>query len=437
MGLVWDDWQKAFLDTEGDKILCTGRQVGKSEVCAADAARWAIKQQAPANCVMIAPTERQAYGLFEKTLNYLMAHYPHKIKQGRDKPTKEKITLLNGVRIYCLPVGISGLGIRFLTISRLYVDEASRVPEDVWNAITPSLLTTGGAKIFLSTPFGAQGTFYNCWVNKDGAYNSFARFSITSEDVIRKRKISEVWTDERRNKAIIHIEQEKARMSRRQFAQEYLGEFLQDLNQYFSDELIKKCCVLRKEERNVNKIHFLGVDIARMGDDECTFEILSVAPGEVIKHVENIITKKKFTTETETKILELNRIWNFKEIGIDAGSGSLGVGIYDHLLTTEIKRKVVAINNRERAYDRDETSKTKLLKEDLYDNLRALMERGEILLLNTPEVIESLKSVQYEYIVTAGKRSRIRIFGDYTHVVEGIIRAAWLASHKRLNIWFK
>jgi hypothetical protein len=54
-------------------------------------------------------------------------------------------------------------------------------------------------------------------------------------------------------------------------------------------------------------------------------------------------------------------------IYIDAGAGTLGVSVLDHLLQeSTFKRKVVAINNRDRPLDFENKSKSKLLKEDLY-----------------------------------------------------------------------
>ena len=49
-------------------------------------------------------------------------------------------------------------------------------------------------------------------------------------------------------------------------------------------------------------------------------------------------------------------------------------------------------------------------------------------LLKDDELIQSLKSVQYEYMVKRGEKTELRIFGNYTHIVEGLIRAAWCAK---------
>jgi len=432
-----DKWQQDFLNAKGDKILCTGRQVGKSVVCSIDAAKYAISNPNSKPIVMIAPTERQAFALFDKTLQYLLDKYPRAVvTKGLKRPTKTRILLRSGVEIYCLPVGSSGLGIRFLTIGRLYVDEASRMPEEVWAAITPALLTTGGDTILLSTPFGAQGEFYRVWINSDDAYNSFSRFSVDSEQVMRDRPISLSWSELQRDRSLMVLERAKKRMSKHQYAQEYLGEFVEDLHRWFSDELIAQTCTLKRPEVINKKFqYYLGCDIARMGEDEGTMEVIQKIDNDHLIHVENIVTRKQLTTETEERIINIDRHYDFVKIFIDAGAGSLGVSVFDHLLKIDqTKRKVVAINNARRRIDKD-GHELKLMKTDLYDNLRALMEQNKIKLLDDEDVRDSLRSIQYEYIMKEGELSTLRIFGNYSHIVEGLIRAAWCVQYKDINIW--
>jgi hypothetical protein len=127
----------------------------------------------------------------------------------------------------------------------------------------------------------------------------------------------------------------------------------------------------------------------------------------------------------------LNSKYDLQKIFLD--DGGLGFGVFSQLLEEEsTRRKTIPINNASRSLDRDGTRKKKLLKEDLYNNLLRLMERNEIKLLDDPEVYESLKSVQYEYV-----DGKFRIFGNYTHIVEGLIRAAWCVKYKNLSIWIK
>ncbi len=125
------------------------------------------------------------------------------------------------------------------------------------------------------------------------------------------------------------------------------------------------------------------------------------------------------TTDTTRRILALDRCYLFKRIYVD--DGGLGFGVFSELIENpKTRRRTVAINNSSRIKDKDKKEK-KLIKEELYNNLKILMERGEIELLDDPEIFQSLRSVQFEY-TDAGK---FKIFGKYTHIAEGLVRAAW------------
>jgi hypothetical protein len=100
-----------------------------------------------------------------------------------------------------------------------------------------------------------------------------------------------------------------------------------------------------------------------------------------------------------------------------------------------MKRKVVAMNNRDISLDAEGKRKQKIFKEDMYENLLDMVEKGEILLLDDPEIFASLKSVQWE-ITDRGSVTKIRIFGNYTHVAEALVRAAYLAKKEKINkLW--
>ena len=421
-----DQWQKEVLETKGKQNLAirAGRQVGKSTVIAALVGEHAANNKNK-SIMVISATERQAYLLFSKIVYYLLDNYRSWIKRGKDRPTKTEIKLNNGSVIRCLPTGLDGLGIRGYTVNLLIADEAAFIPLAVWPAVTPMLATTGGKLILLSTPFGSQGYFYDCWHDDD-----FKTWHINAEHIAESR------AEPQRTFMRDHQEKEKGRLSRLQYAQEYLGEFVDDFRRIFSDELIKRCCVLKRESADRAE-YYLGVDVARMGEDASTFQIVKKIDRDTFRHVESIMTQKKYTTETFDKIVELNRAYNFRKIGIDAGSGSLGVGILDFLLREpQVKQKIIALNNLSRNLDHLGERKRTLLKEDMYFNLLALMEKSKIKLLDDDDLIHSLRAIQYEYAITPGKKSVVRIFAarhKYTDLVEGLIRAAYLANAKHLN----
>jgi hypothetical protein len=136
------------------------------------------------------------------------------------------------------------------------------------------------------------------------------------------------------------------------------------------------------------------------------------------------------TTETTDRILELEKKYDFKKIYVD--DGGVGFGVFSELMNDdETKNKTIALNNSQRSLTRDDTKRTRILKEDLYINLLRLMERGKIKLLDDAEIRESLKSAKFEYHETTKK---MLITSNYNHPVESLIRAAWDAEAKDLNL---
>lgn len=428
-----DDWQNDILNHDGNIVLCTGRQVGKTLTMSRKAALYMLKHDG-CSIIIISLTEDQAKLIIIMILDYLERHHKKMIGKGKDKPTMNRLTLTNGSTALARPVGNTGDAVRGFTGDVLIIDEASRMPELAFAAAKPVLLTTAGQIWMCSTPAGKEGYFWDSWCNVS---KRFKVFHITSEKVITDRPISESWDEEKRKQALAFLDSEKHDMTELQYGQEYLGLFMDDLRRFFDDELLSKCCTARRQVPFPKDNNYLGVDIARMGDDESSFEVLHVDEHSRIKQIENITTRKTLTTQTEAKIKEMTQVYNCVKVGIDAGSGSLGVGIYDHLINDmEIKRKVVPMNNRKISLDRFGDVKQRIFKEDLYDNLKSMMEHGEIALLDDDDLLASFRSVQFEFQKQENKITRVKIFGNFTHIVEGIIRSAWLAKKEKSKKMF-
>jgi len=138
--MIYDQWQQDVLAAEGNLAIRSGRQTGKSTVISKLASDYAKNN--PKKLVMvIASTERQAYLLFEKILDYMFINYKEYLKKGKQYQTKTKLELKNGTKIYCLPTGLDGRGIRGFTVDLLIADEAAFIPRAVYNALTPSIAT--------------------------------------------------------------------------------------------------------------------------------------------------------------------------------------------------------------------------------------------------------------------------------------------------------
>ena len=434
MDLVLDDWQKEILEAKGDILLCKGRRIGATYIFALKAVEYLMKNKG-AQIVCVSLVEDQAKLIIAFATNYATTKYKKYIGRGKDKPTLGSLTINRG-KLLARPVGTTGDSVRGFNGHVLMVDEAPRQPKSMWQAAKPILLTTGGEIWMWGTPFGKEGYF---WEKFDEAWNKkdprarFKAFYHTSEEIMEKRPISESWTIHQREEALKILDEEKRDMSELEYGQEYLGLFMEDLMRWFSDEWIDEVCT--EKPGSVGGDCSLGVDPARLGGDEIAFEILRMINRENIRHVYHEVQIKKLTTWTEDRIVDLDTMWNFRKIYLDAGAGTLGVSILDHLLRIgRTKRKVEALNSRRIVLDREGKRTQKLLNEDMYNNLRRLGERGYIKLLDNEKVRLSLRSIQYEIIREKGKASRFHIFSNYGHIVEALIRAAECVRDKTLNI---
>lgn len=405
MTMHLDPWQQEVMKTVGNMVLRSGRQVGKSTIIAKKAAEYALNNEKKL-IMVIAFTEKQANLLFSKILhNLVMKQKEDKRKYiSKPKPTKHIIKLLNGSEIYCYAAGDTGYGIMGYTIDLLIADEAAWIKEEVWNSIVPALAVTKGTMWLLSTPFIAEGFYYDCFEDK-----AFTSFHQSSEDCPR---IEKDW-----------LERMKQRFTSQQYEQMYLGEFVDGFRRVFTDEWIDKVCTVEPENRRpTTENTALGVDIAALGEDESTFEGLERV-GKIITQFHHETTMKTLPTQTEDKIIDLNAMFEFWKIGID--SGGMGIGVLAHLLREDsTKRKVIGLDNSKREIDPDGKEKI-IKKEAMYYNLKEMGERGNLYLFDSPEIRASLRSIQVE--------ENGRINGRYSHIVEGLIRAAELLKHKDLN----
>ena len=353
--------------------------------------------------------------MLAKALAYAEEIYPHEIKRNKDdKPTKHRLMFKNGTGILCYAAGDTGEGLRGFTIKKLMPDEGSRMSEEYFISVLPALSIVKGTMDIASTPAGKKHKdgsfkfFYKCSLDKN-----FKKIYVSAEDCPRHKKE--------------YLLKMKEQMSKLAYAQEFLAVFTDELKRIFEDDMIKKICIGKRDpnwKRSPNSKYYLGVDVAGLGDDECTYEEFDKNKQDFLKQIENIIEKRNFTTDTSRKVIQLNKIYDNKGIGID--DAGLGFGVFSELMNCEeTKRITQGLNNASRDVDHAGVKSTKLLKEDMYINLQVLMENDKIELLDDDEIKISLASIQHD----EGK-----IFGSYSHIAEGIIRAVWLATKdKTLN----
>jgi hypothetical protein len=212
-----DPWQAELLRSRPQRslLLCT-RQAGKSITTAAVAVHEAI-YHAPALVLLLAPALRQSQELFKKVADhYNQLDQPVPVESA----TALQMRLSNGSRIVALP-GKEQTIRGFSGVSLLVVDEAARVPDELYYAIRPMLAVSGGRLLALSTPFGKRGFFHEEWTGGAGAWE---RVKVTAHDCPR---ISPEF-----------LEEERRALGPYWFDQEYLCEFRDTVDQVFSYDVV-------------------------------------------------------------------------------------------------------------------------------------------------------------------------------------------------------
>ena len=447
MQIKLDDWQKEIIAEEDRHILLAkGRRIGATFLFAQKAVEWLKTHYNPhptSQIVCASLTIDQAQLLIAFATSYAQNSCPELIGRGKDKPTLNRLVLkVKGNRRILLakPVGDTGRSSRGFEGQILMVDEAPFQPDLFFEAAKPILATTNGRIWMFGTFDGQDGYFWENYKKAIIDKNPKARFKVwemDTETVSRKRPISESWTQEQHDGLIEFLAEEKDDMSEMAYAQEYLAIAGLDKRQFYNDKWIEKVCHVIEEGQIIHEDgkNYGGFDLARMGGDYFTAEILKKINKKNITQIDHYTRKMLLTTDNENLIIEYTRKHKCSKSGIDAGSGTLGVSVYDHLqLISDMKRKIVAMNNREISIDQEE-GKQRLYNEDMHDNMRAMGARGELHLFNRDDIKASFRSVRWDKVQDSHGLWKVKISGKNTHIVEGIMRAAELAAKdKSLNI---
>jgi hypothetical protein len=207
-----DPWQHGVLTSYSKQVamLCS-RQSGKSTVSSLLALYEAL-YVAGSLTLVVAPSQRQSMETFRKIRDSYNA------LAGIPAPVMEsslRLELSNGSRVVVLPAKEANVR-GFSGVDLLICDEASRIPDDLYNALRPTMAVSNGRIVLLSTPFGSRGFFHKEWTEGDG----WQRFKVTATECPR---IADTW-----------LEKEKARIGSWWFSQEYECSFNDNVDQIFS-----------------------------------------------------------------------------------------------------------------------------------------------------------------------------------------------------------
>jgi hypothetical protein len=225
LGIDPDPWQRKLLTSEEKKIILNcARQSGKSTITAIIALHSALYN--PNSLVLIISRGyRQSTELFKKVADFYQ-------ERGRPVPSdaenKHTLELTNGSRIISLPSKPQTVR-GFSAPSLMIIDEAAQIEDDelYYGSLRPMLAVSQGRLILLSTPFGRRGFFYESWNDYvTDNLGGWQGFKVTAYECPRISKA--------------FLKEEKAVLGEWWFRQEYMCEFSENVEQYFSDEEIQE-----------------------------------------------------------------------------------------------------------------------------------------------------------------------------------------------------
>jgi len=219
MGFAPDAWQARVLGSGARQgILNCSRQCGKSTVTAVMAVERAYTQ-AESLTLVVSPSARQSGEFLRKA-----AQFARKLEVRRKGDGDNEMSMLfpNGSRIVGLPGNEETIR-GFSAVSLLLVDEASRVPDDLYLAVRPMLAVSGGALWLMSTPCGKRGFFWETW---DRGGPEWEKVGVTAYECERIRK--EV------------LEKDRQALGERRFRQEYLCEFTEAEDGVFDMDVVQR-----------------------------------------------------------------------------------------------------------------------------------------------------------------------------------------------------
>ena len=192
-----DVQQAALFRQAGSRIMLNcSRQSGKSTITALKVVHCAFTRP---NCTIVvtAPIKQQTREFIRKVRHFAA------VAGFAQSGDKFSVLFRNGSRV--VGVAADEDTIRsFSSVALVVIDEAARVDDDVYFSLLPMLAVSGGSLWILSTPKGKRGFFYHEWAK---SHLAWVRFSVKAADCPRIPPL--------------FLEEQKARMGSRLYAQEY------------------------------------------------------------------------------------------------------------------------------------------------------------------------------------------------------------------------
>ena len=371
------EYQAGLLDhcEEEDKAQVApkaGRQVGKTITAGVIGADHAITHS-QTDVLFAAPAQATADEMFRECKHHFKNSDFTLEQFGVEKDNEQTWELNNGTRIMSRTLGDvereDNPGNRGMNPTCVCVDEAAYEKDAVYTEEIEEFFITHPKYEYclFSTPAGKSGYFY------------------------RKVEVDDTWFSPHWKTEISpyaeedYIEKKRREFDEETFAQEFLGEFAEgDESKSLPRDVVMPC--VRDDDPNERaalnaETTYLGVDVARAGDDRTVYVVMDEA-GDVVR-IEN--EDKSNITGVVGRIKSLDADYDFRQIRID--ENAVGGGVVD-FAEHDLGGKV------------QPTPFTNESKQEMYQSLKKSLEDGEVSLPDHGRLVHELTTLEYDYTPT-------------------------------------
>ena len=379
-----DPWQEQVLMWVGEKerriSVRSGHGVGKSS-CASWVMIWHLLTRYPQKTVVTAPTVNQLQNALAAECKRWVNELPDVLKDQievlvetiRLKAAPAESFISFSVSRAETPEALAGVHSDHVI---LIADEASGVPEGVFEAASGSMSSHSATTILLGNPVRSTGTFYNTHTKLAGYWKTLKVSCIdsprVSDDYVRDMKLR---YSESSNAYRVRV----------------LGDFpISDDDTIIPREMIESA--IDRDVKPTGGSVVLGVDVARRGKDASA---ICIRQGNHILGREVLIRKKLDTMQVVGWIQ--SEMKNLTSSGYEIGevlidSIGLGAGVVDRLMEKGVDVRGVNVSESPSI-----GSEYFNLRSELWWKCREWFERRDCLIPNDEQLIEELVTVQQDY----------------------------------------
>ena len=398
--------EEVLLSPNKNKIIVCGRRSGKTQMIAGEIIRGGVLKLYKKQMV-VAPTYKQTLIVYYKIIELMQNAKVYDDIEKCILSPRPKIIFKNNSYVD-FGSADNPDSLRGEAYDRLFKDESAFIKTGAKNAIKPLTYDTGAPIWDTTTPWG-KGEVWELWqrgLKGDEDYGCF-HYNYKDNPYLHDEGIKEIEKD------IADYGEDSLYVQA-----EVYGNFIEDQDVYFTQELVSSCVEDYEIPHGINKKfdYYLGVDFARMGQDNSVFIIIlfHAGGGKVMDIIE---TKHKLLTDAIGRVINLNEQYEFEKILTD--ETGLGSGPTD-VLVEKFGYKVQGMHF---------TTKS---KQDIYSNLKRMMQQRKIIIPNNKKLIYELLDLRYE-IMSSGDLKIHHSERGHDDYPDALALACWAAKESDYN----